>query len=180
MKQVLEFIPLILFFIVYKTVDIYTATAVLMGSATLLLPVHYFIYKKLEKVQIFTYLAIIAFGTMTLVFHNEDFLIWKVSIVYFIFSAALLISQYLFNKNLMQKMLGKELALEQITWNRINLAWASFFVSCALLNLYIGYAMPLETWVNFKVFGMMALTLSFTLVTGIYIYRHLPKEEKQQ
>jgi len=180
MKQILEFIPLVLFFAVYKMYDIYAGTAVLMASATIFLPITYLIYKKIEKVQIFTYLAIIAFGTMTLVFHNKDFLIWKVSIVYFIFTGGLLISQYLFNNNLMQKVLGKELSLPQMVWDRINLGWAFFFLSCALLNLYIGFTMPEATWVNFKVFGMMALTLSFTLITGIYLYRHLPKEEKQQ
>ena len=62
-------------------------------------------------------------------------------------------------------------------WGRVNLAWALFFLVCGALNLYIAFNLPQEIWVNFKVFGLLGLTLLFTLLTGGYLYRHIPAEQ---
>lgn len=74
--------------------------------------------------------------------------------------------------------LGKELTLPQPVWSKLNLAWAVFFILCGLANIYIAFWLPQNIWVNFKVFGLTALTLIFTLLSGIYIYRHMPQEDK--
>ncbi len=76
------------------------------------------------------------------------------------------------------RMLGKELTLPQSVWSKLNLAWAVFFILCGLANIYIAFWLPQNIWVNFKVFGLTALTLIFTLLSGIYIYRHMPQEDK--
>ena len=80
-------------------------------------------------------------------------------------------------KPLIQRMLGKELSLPQQVWSRLNLAWALFFILCGLANIYIAFWLPQNIWVNFKVFGLTALTLVFTLLSGIYIYRHMPQDD---
>ena len=93
------------------------------------------------------------------------------------FAGALLFSQWVMKKPLIQRMLGKELSLPQQVWSRLNLAWAVFFILCGLANIYIAFWLPQNIWVNFKVFGLTALTLVFTLLSGIYIYRHMPQDD---
>ncbi len=81
-------------------------------------------------------------------------------------------------KPLIQRMLGKELTLPQEVWSRLNVAWAVFFILCGLANIYIAFWLSQNIWVNFKVFGLTALTLIFTLLSGVYIYRHMPQDDK--
>ncbi|WP_179142093.1 septation protein IspZ, partial [Cronobacter sakazakii] len=77
-----------------------------------------------------------------------------------------------------QSMLGKEITLPAHAWSRLNIAWALFFIFCGLLNIYVAFWLPEAVWMNFKVFGIPGLTLVFTLLSGVYIYRHMPQEEK--
>jgi intracellular septation protein len=102
-----------------------------------------------------------------------------VTVIYVLFSVALLVSQWVMKKPLIQRMLGKELTLPDHVWNRLNFCWAIFFLVCGLANIYVAFWLPQELWVNFKVFGLTALTLVFTLLSGVYIYRHMPDEEKK-
>lgn len=81
-------------------------------------------------------------------------------------------------KPLIQRMLGKELALPQQVWSKAEPGVGAVFIACGLANIYIAFWLPQNIWVNFKVFGLTALTLIFTLLSGVYIYRHLPQEDK--
>ncbi|WP_261817223.1 septation protein A [Vibrio gallicus] len=177
MKQILDFIPLIIFFVLYKMYDIYTATGALVVATAIQLVVTYIIYKKVEKMQLGTFAMVAVFGGMTLFFHDANFIKWKVTIIYALFAIGLVASQFM-GKPLIKGMLGKELSLPQSVWNKINWAWVVFFSACALLNIYVAFNMPLDVWVNFKVFGLLAATLFFTLLTGAYIYKHMPKESE--
>ncbi|MCX2958314.1 MAG: septation protein IspZ, partial [Serratia symbiotica] len=107
------------------------------------------------------------------------FIKWKVTVIYGLFALVLLISQLVHKKPLVQRMLGKELTLPDKVWSNLNLAWAVFFLVCGLANISVAFWLPQSTWVNFKVFGLTALTLVFTLISGIYIYRHMPEETKK-
>lgn len=136
-------------------------------------------YRKVEKMTLITFLMVLVFGTLTLVFHNDLFIKWKVTVIYALFALALLISQWVLKKPLVQRMLGKELTLPDKVWSNLNLAWAIFFLACGLANIYVAFWLPQSVWVNFKVFGLTVLTLVFTLLSGIYIYRHMPEEQKK-
>lgn len=179
MKQFLDFLPLIVFFAFYKLYDIYVASGALIVATALALVFTWFKYRKIEKMTLITFLMVLVFGTLTLVFHNDLFIKWKVTIIYTLFALALLISQLVLKKPLVQRMLGKELTLPDKVWNNLNLAWAVFFLLCGLANIYVAFWLPQSVWVNFKVFGLTALTLVFTLLSGIYIYRHMPEEQKK-
>lgn len=179
MKQFLDFLPLIVFFAFYKLYDIYVASGALIVATALALVFTWFKYRKIEKMTLITFLMVLVFGTLTLVFHNDLFIKWKVTIIYTLFALALLISQLVLKKPLVQRMLGKELTLPDKVWNKLNLAWAVFFLVCGLANIYVAFWLPQSVWVNFKVFGLTALTLVFTLLSGIYIYRHMPEEQKK-
>jgi intracellular septation protein len=111
------------------------------------------------------------FGTLTLAFHDDAFIKWKVTIIYTLFAIALVASQ-LMNKSIIKSMLGKELKADDAIWARITWYWALFFMVCGLGNIYIAFSLPLETWVNFKVFGLTALTLINTIATVFYLFKH--------
>lgn len=181
MKQLLEFIPLVIFFIVYKMVDIYAATAALMIAMTITFIYSYYNNgKKAEKMQIITLAMILVFGSLTLILHDDAFIKWKVTLVYSVFAIALLVTQFIFKKPAIKQMLGKELELPDNIWNNLNLAWAIFFAVLGALNIYVAFYMPQEVWVNFKVFGLLAITLLFTMLSGIYLYKHLPQENNKE
>ncbi|MCV9877367.1 septation protein A [Brenneria izbisi] len=179
MKQLLDFLPLVVFFVVYKLYDIYIASGALIAATALALAVTWFVYRKVEKMMLVTFLMVAIFGTLTLVFHNDQFIKWKVTIIYGLFAIALLVSQFVMKKTLIQRMLGKELTLPQAVWGKLNVSWAMFFLACGLVNIYIAFWMPQSVWVNFKVFGLTGFTLLFTLLCGIYIYRHLPGDNEK-
>lgn len=179
MKQFFEFIPLIIFFAVYKMIDIYAATGSLIITTGLLLAYNYFKYGKVEKMHIITFLMVLVFGTMTLVFHDDTFIKWKVTVIYILFSIALLASQYIFKKPIIKQMLGKEIVLPENVWSNLNLAWAIFFVLLGLLNIYVAFYLAQDIWVNFKVFGLLGATLVFTLLSGVYIFKYLPQDDKE-
>lgn len=179
MKQLLDFLPLVVFFIFYKLYDIYYASGALIAATALALIVTWLKYRKVEKMTLITFAMVTVFGTLTLVFHNDLFIKWKVTVIYTLFALALLISQLIMKKPLIQRMLGKELTLPDNVWSNLNIAWALFFLICGLANIYVAFWLPQSVWVNFKVFGLTALTLIFTLFSGVYIYRHLSEEQKK-
>ncbi|PNS13237.1 septation protein A [Mixta theicola] len=178
MKQLLDFLPLVVFFIFYKLYDIYVASGALIAATGLALVAGWILYRKLEKMTIFTFVLVAVFGTLTLVFHNDEFIKWKVTVIYTLFALALLFSQFFMEKPLIQSMLGKELELPRHAWRKLNIAWALFFLACGLANIYVAFWLPQAFWVNFKVFGLTGLTLLFTLLSGVYIYRLMPQQQK--
>lgn len=178
MKQLLDFLPLVVFFVFYKLYNIFVASGALIAATAIALVVSWVVYRKLEKMTIITFVLVTVFGSLTLIFHNDDFIKWKVTVIYTLFAAALLFSQWWMETPLIQSMLGKELVLPSAVWRRLNIAWALFFFICGLINIYVAFWLPESLWVNFKVFGLTALTLLFTLISGLYIWRHLPREEK--
>ncbi|EIY5309079.1 septation protein A [Escherichia coli] len=178
MKQFLDFLPLVVFFAFYKIYDIYAATAALIVATAIVLIYSWVRFRKVEKMALITFVLVVVFGGLTLFFHNDEFIKWKVTVIYALFAGALLVSQWVMKKPLIQRMLSTELTLPQPVWSKLNLAWAVFFILCGLANIYIAFWLPQNIWVNFKVFGLTALTLIFTLLSGIYIYRHMPQEDK--
>ncbi|MGY5761480.1 septation protein A [Vibrio cincinnatiensis] len=176
MKQLLDFIPLIIFFALFKIYDIYVATGALIAATAIQIIVTYFLFKKVEKIQLITFALVTVFGGMTIFLHDDNFIKWKVTIVYLVFALGLAISNWL-GKSAIKGMLGKELTLPETVWAKITWAWVAFFLVCAALNIYIAYQLSLDVWVNFKVFGLLAATFAYTLLTGFYIYKHLPKEQ---
>ncbi|MCL1143300.1 septation protein A [Shewanella gaetbuli] len=172
MKQLLDFLPLVIFFAVYKFVDIYTATGALIAATALQLILTYLIYKQIEKMHLITFAVVTVFGALTLFFHDDAFIKWKVTIVYGLFAIALAASQIM-GKPILKAMLGKEMQVKDRIWQQVTWYWVSFFVLCGIANIYVAFSLPLETWVNFKVFGLTALTLINTVLTVVYLFKHM-------
>ncbi|MCL1125286.1 septation protein A [Shewanella surugensis] len=179
MKQLLDFLPLVIFFAFYKIYDIYVASGALIVATALQLIVSYMLYKKLEKMHLITFAMVTVFGSLTLFFHDDAFIKWKVTIVYSLFAIGLIVSQ-LINKPVLKSMLGKELIVADKIWAHVTWYWVFFFAACGLLNIYVAFSLPQETWVNFKVFGLTALTLINTVITIIYLYKNMSEEQRKE
>jgi len=180
MHAIFEYLPLIIFFIFYKFGDIYWATGSLIVTSALQI-LYYLIRRQPVPKRNWIFFGLIAvFGGLTIFFHDDAFLKWKVTIINSIFGITLLISEKFFNKNWIKEMLGEGLTLPDNIWKKLNFAWAIFFLSCGALNIYIAYNFSLETWVNFKVFGLMGLTFTFAIVSIFSLYRYLPKDDETE
>ena len=179
MHAVFEYIPLIIFFIVNKFADIYWATGSLIITSALQI-LYYFIKKEKVPTRNWIFFGLIAvFGGLTIFLHDESFIKWKVTIINEFFALALLVSYYGFGKNIIKQFLSESLTLPEPIWVKLNLAWAVLFALLGALNLYVAFNFDLETWVNFKVFGLTGITLVFAVGSIFSLYKYLPKEEDE-
>lgn len=129
--------------------------------------------KKIDG-MLWTSLAIITvFGGATIYFHNETFIKWKPTVLYWCFGAALLLGQALFKRNLIRAMMEKQISLPDPVWLRLNLAWVAFFISMGLINIYIAYSFDTATWVNFKMFGSMGLMFAFIILQSLFLSKYM-------
>ncbi|WGE32710.1 septation protein A [Actinobacillus genomosp. 2] len=177
MKQLLEFIPLILFFAVYKLYGVQQAAITLVIATIIQLIALQVFYKKIEKSQWIMGVFVVFFGILTAYFNDLNFLKWKVTIINGLFATVLLISQFVFKKPIIQMLLGKELKLPEQVWHNLNLGWAGFFIICMLLNIVISHYFSDDVWATFKTFGFTGLSLVAAIATGVYLYPHLKNVE---
>jgi intracellular septation protein len=118
----------------------------------------------------------VVFGGLTIYLHDEDFIKWKLSIVYWLFGAALLVSDLVFKKNLMRKSMGEIIDLPDAIWTRLNLVWIAFFTFMGVLNWYLAFVLfkgNTDAWVSFKAFGATAIMFVFIVAQTVYLSRHI-------
>jgi len=177
MQIFLEYFPLFIFFIVNSIAGIYWATGSLIAAA--FIQIFYFMIKKkkIPAKQWIIFGLIVVFGGLTIYLQNDAFLKWKVTIINAFFAGALLVSNTFFKKNIIKEFLGESLSLPENIWSRLNIAWAMFFLFCAGLNYYVAFSYDLDTWVNFKVFGLTGLMFVFSITSILLLYKYLPLEE---
>lgn len=118
-------------------------------------------------------LLVLVLGGATVWFHNETFIKWKPSMLYWFMGLTLWVSQVVFRRNLLKILMGEQLDLPAVVWQRLNFAWVAFFAFMGLLNVYVAYSFSTDTWVDFKLFGGVGLVLAFTVGQGVYLSRHL-------
>lgn len=112
-------------------------------------------------------------GSATIYFHSETFIKWKPTLLYWLMGSALLVGQLVFRTNLIQRLMGAQMELPGAVWRTLNWAWAGFFAFMGVLNLWIAYRFDTNTWVNFKLFGGMGLMVLFVLGQALYLGRHM-------
>jgi intracellular septation protein len=178
MKKLFEFIPVILFFITFKLYDIYVATAVVIVATTIQVIFTWFKYKKVETMQLITLGLILVMGGLTLYLQDEQFIKWKLTIIEWLFGIAFLGSQFLGKKPFVERMMGASLELPSLIWKRLNLMWATFFISVGFINIYVMQNYNTDDWVTFKTFGVPGLMIVFIFVQMIFIYKYLPTAEE--
>lgn len=172
MKFLFEFFPILLFFLAYKLGDIYLATSTAIIAS--LVQVGWSRYSKghFEKMPLVTLGTITLLGGATLLLRDEMFIKWKPTAIYWVFAVAFLISHFVGKKPLLQRTLEHTINLPSKIWTQLNLSWIAFFTLLGGANLYVVYHFDTDTWVNFKLFGTLGLTLLFVIAQGIYMARH--------
>jgi intracellular septation protein len=180
MKLLFDLLPVVLFFIAFKLSGIYVATAVAIVTSIAQIAWLKLTGRRVEGMQWAGLIIICVFGGMTLLLHDEGFIKLKPTILYAVFALSLVVSRYAMKRNLIATMMGKQIHLSAQIWDRLNWAWIGFFVAMAALNIYVANTFPTETWVNFKVFGAMGLTIGFVVAQAVYLSRHMQEGPTQR
>lgn len=185
MKAFLDFLPILLFFVAYKLYDIYTATAVAIVASVIQLAIVYHLEKRLPGMLLASTALIVLMGGATLLLHDELFIKWKPTIVNWVFAAVFIGSLYIGQRPLLARMMDSVFAnLPVSVWQRMTWIWAVFFIAVGLLNLWVAYTFDTDTWVNFKLVGLLGLTIVFVIGQSFYLAslasRYAPDADNDQ
>ncbi len=179
MKLLFDFFPILLFFLTFKFYGIYVATGIAIAASVVQVGTFWLKNRRLEKMHLITLVLILVLGGATLFFHNEWFIKWKPTAINWVFALVFLGSQWFAKKPLIQTMMEKNVELPLLIWNRLNLSWVIFFILVGGANLFVAYNYDTNTWVNFKLFGVLGLTVLFVIVQAVYLTRHITVTEDQ-
>ena len=186
MKLFFDFLPIALFFIAYKfgggiyhwdgqeydIKGIYVATAVMIVASILQVAITWLITRKVEKSHLITLVLVLVLGGATLWLQNPNFIKWKPTAVNWLFALAFIAAQVFSNKSLLERMMAEHIKLPDAIWFKLNIAWIIFFIFSGLANLYVAFNFDEATWVNFKLFGLLGLTIVFIIGQSIYLAKH--------
>jgi intracellular septation protein len=207
MKLILDFLPLLLFFGTFKFAEankeeaaafatnhlgflvsggvvglevapVLLATLVVIAATLVQVAVLKLRGRKIDLMLWITLALVVVLGGATVWFQNAAFIKWKPSVAFWSMGLALWVSQAFFKKNLLQSMVGKELRLPALAWQRLNFAWVAFFALMGLLNVYVAYTFTTSTWATFKVFGVFGLMIVFTVAQVVVLSRYLKEQDE--
>lgn len=173
MKILSDFLPIVLFFLVFKVAGIYAATATAMAATVGQIGWTWWRTRHIPPMQWISLALILVFGGATLFLHNPMFIKWKPTILYWLFAIVLLGARIFLRKNLIRELLAAQMQLPESVWVRLNAVWALFFTVMGGLNLWVAYQFSEATWVNFKLFGGMGLMFAFVLAQGYVLNKYL-------
>ena len=199
MKLLIDFLPIVIFFIVYKFAPesieaispllnadqiqqltdmpaIILATAVLIPASMLQILYTKISTGKVETMHLVTLALVVTMGGATVIFQDKTFIQWKPTVVNWLFAAAFFGSRFVGEKTILQRMMGQNLTLPIPAWQNLNYAWVAFFTFSGITNLYVAYNFSEDTWVNFKLFGLLGLTILFIVAQSFYLYRFMNTE----
>jgi len=173
MKFLFDFFPVLLFFIAFKLFDIWVATAVAIGASFAQIGWLKLRRRKVDTMLWVSLAIVVVFGGATLFLHDETFIKWKPTVLYWMFGIVLAASQLGFRRNLMRAVLGEQVQMPDFAWRRLNWSWVGFFAFMGAANLYVAFNFPTDTWVSFKLFGGMGLLVLFVLLQAVYLSRYI-------
>lgn len=173
MQLFIDFLPILAFFIAFKLFGIYIATAAAIVISILQVGMHWVKHRNVSILQIISLALIAILGGGTLMLHNELLIKWKPTALYWLLALLFLGSQLFSEKTFIQRLMETNINLPQAVWNRLNLGWVSFFTLMGCANLYVIYHFNTNTWVNFKLFGLLGLTFIFVIAQAVYLARYL-------
>ncbi len=193
MKQLIDYIPLIAFLVVYKMEErvislgsfdynlggIFSATEILVTASILVYGSIFLVNGKLSRSHLFLLSAVVLFCSFTLIFREEAILKWKAPVVNWIFACVFIGSQYINKQNMTQIMLGHVVELPASKWKTLNFAWAGVFFFLGCTNLFVAFTFH-DYWVDFKVFGSMAILSLFSVAQMAYLWPYIEEQEKQK
>jgi intracellular septation protein len=207
MKLLFDFFPIILFFVSYyqasflventfigqlinpEKPEFITATIIATGIAIVAsfvqVAIHWFNTRKFERMHIFSLVLITVLGGITIFLGNPAFIQWKPTVLNWLFAAVFLGSMHVGERPIIQRMMGEHIELPENVWRTLNLSWVTFFFISGAANLYVAFYYNIEaaaddrmdTWVNFKLFGLMGLTIGFVILQALYLSRHISEDD---
>ena len=179
MKFLFDLFPILLFFGAYSyTEDIYLATGVTI-AATIAQVIYCWIrHRHVDKMLWISLVLISVMGGLTIILHNKQFIMWKPTVLYWLFSAVLIGAWHLKQNNLIEKLMGAQMSLPRPVWTRVMYAWAFFFLFMGALNIFVFHTFSEALWVKFKVFGTLALTLAFVVAQSLYLSKHIATDDE--
>ena len=177
MKQWLDFIPLLLFFIAFKILGIFPATLVLLVATLVVYGGIWIATRHLDRNQVITVVATLVFGGITLLLHDVTYLKWKATVINWIFAVIFLGSHFIGTRVMIEHMLGHAITAPAAVWRKLNVAWTIFFICSGALNLYVAFTWSMDNWLSFKVFGNLGITLLFVVAQTFYLRPYLQRED---
>jgi intracellular septation protein len=212
MKQLADFLPIVLFFLVYKFYQdlpvglielvndlipfmrlspdepsdaIFLATLAAIVATIVQVSLSMAISKKVEKMPLITLVLLIVFGGATLIFKNPVFIQWKPTVINWLFALVFLGSQFIGKKPLVERMMSSALDIpDPLVWRKLNIAWVIFFIVSGLSNVVVApeidpfnFQFSEDTWVDFKLFGLLGITFCFLIIQGVFLTRYLSNQE---
>ena len=184
MKFLFDFFPIALFFITFKFYDnpqegVFAATAVAMIASALQVFLFWLKYKRVEKIHVITLVLITVLGGATLILKDPVFIKWKPTAVNWMFAIAFFGSQFIGKNPFVKRLMAHAVELPEAVWRKLNLAWVVFFTSMGFANLYVAFNYDLTTWVDFKTYGMLGLTVLFVVLQALFLAKHMPEEKAE-
>ena len=193
MKQLLELLPLVLFFGAYQmdgdtlavggwshTFDgIFSATAVLMISTALTWLISSLLEKRNDKRLMWMTLAVLLFGAATLILRDQRFIQWKPTVFNWVLAAVFLGSQFIGKRSVLERVLGSQLSLPRPIWTRLNVLWIGNFALVGALNLFVAYRFEEAVWVSYKLYSSIGFTLALMLLTVAIVAPHVKDDGEQ-
>jgi intracellular septation protein len=176
MKFLFDLFPVAFFFVAIQIWDIFVATAVAI-VATVLQVGWLLVRKKKVEPMLWASLAIIVvFGGLTLYLRDRTFILWKPTVLYWLFGAVLAGSAFL-GRNLIRALLSDQMRLPDSIWKKLNWAWVGFFGAMGVLNLYVAFNYSEKVWATFKLFGGMGLMFLFVIAQSLILARYMQDEQ---
>ncbi len=176
MKLLIDFFPIILFFVAFKLAGIYVATGIAIVATIAQIAWLRHSTGKIEPMQWVSLGVIVLFGGATIVAQNETFIKWKPTVLYWLMGASLM-AGLLFKKNLLKSLMGSQIDLPEAAWRVTNWSWIVFFAIMGVLNLWVAFTFDTDTWVNFKLFGGLGLMVVFVIGQALYLGRYMKTDE---
>jgi len=180
MKLLLDFFPIILFFVAFKFAGIYVATGVAIAATIVQIAWLRHSTGKVEPMQWVSLGVIVLFGGATIALQNETFIKWKPTVLYWLMAATLASGQLFFRKNLLKSLMGSQMELPEAAWRVTNWSWIVFFALMGMVNLWVAFHFDTDTWVNFKLFGGLGLMALFVVGQALYLGRHLKADQVRE
>jgi intracellular septation protein len=173
MKFLFDIFPVLLFFIAFKIYGIYVATGVAIAATFAQIGWVWMRHRKVDTMLWVTLGIMVVFGGATLLLHDETFIKWKPTVLYWLFAAVLTGAQVFYRKNLIRAMMEKQVTLPEAVWHKLLFGWVGFFCVMGALNLYVAYNYSTDAWVNFKLFGGMGLMFVFVLLQAVMLGKYM-------
>jgi len=178
MKLLFDLFPVILFFIAFKIFNVYVATGTAIVATIAQIGWVKWRHGKVDTMLWVSFAIIAVFGGATLILHDETFIKFKPTILYWVFATILLGSNLFLKKNLMRTLLKEKLTLPTKVWNQVNLGWSLFFVLLGIVNLYVAFNFSTDAWVNFKLFGATGMMLVFVLLQAMALSKYVQEDKE--